>query len=264
MLLSVGIMSAQSNVIDKHFQDYKQDHRFTKVSVAGKTFELFNEVETKSTTEQELVESIQKIEGIRGLFMEKSEEAPATYRQGHLKITNDADYEELMSVQNSEHNGIVMIKESAGTIEELVAMFSDLDKFGIFTIYGDLELQAMRDLATVIEENGEAWFKTFEKLDTNPIIFGAENSKGETLSNEDLAISIYPNPATDFVMLKSLNDSDANFTIGFYSLLGDQIQADKKVQLPYQLELKDVPQGSYFVRITNAAGEFRNYKIVKP
>jgi len=36
------------------------------------------------------------------------------------------------------------------------------------------------------------------------------------------------------------------------------------VNLPYTLQFNDLPSGAYFIRLTNEAGVYKNFRIVKP
>jgi len=149
----------------------------------------------------------------------------------------------------------------------LMFMYGGIEDFGVVTIYGEIDLKRINDLAQVIEKNGQAWFDAFENIATEEIIFDGNASEIEAKKNEfvdaDLQLRVYPNPAVDYVNLEALKGGDDTYELGFYSILGEPIQNVGKVNLPYKLALKDVPAGSYFVRITNEAGAFKNYKIVK-
>jgi len=263
-------VSAQNNVIDLYFKVEQKDPQFSKLKVNSKTFEYASEFKSADAREQKLIASIQKLEGIKGLFIEQSEKAKMTYENAYDKIRANKNYEELMSFQHKEDQGIFMIRESEDKIQELMAMFNAENEFGVITIFGEIELQSITDLAAVMEKNGKAWFDHFENMSEDAIVFdlaakpGDQVSTPQVLSAKDLNIRIYPNPAVDHVMLEALEDKGEKYEIAFYSLLGEKLEDLGKLNLPYRLELNDFPKGTYFVRITNASGKFKNYKIVKP
>jgi hypothetical protein len=64
--------------------------------------------------------------------------------------------------------------------------------------------------------------------------------------------SIYPNPSNgDFIINAQLTKNE-NISISLYNLLGAKIQQfDNVSSYPFQLSLKDVPNGSYFIKFNS-------------
>lgn len=267
LFLVANFVQAQTNVIDRYFANYESDDSFTKLKVSEKSFELFSQIETKDAQEQEVIASIKKLKGIKGLFKENGEDGLSVYKTGLDKIKNSGEYEDLVSFSNPEHNGIFMIREDAEVIKELTVMYGSQNDFGLVTIYGEIDVRRIKDLAEVIQKNGQEWFATFDNIAKDEIVFDSNASQMESRKNSffdaELQLNIYPNPAVDFVNLEAVKGGDDFYELTFYSLLGEPIQQVGQVNLPYKLALKDVPAGSYFIRITNAKGAFKNYKIVK-
>ena len=56
-----GMLVAQENAITKYFQDYLDSEEFTKISVTGKMFSLFTELDAKDEDEQAILEAISKL-----------------------------------------------------------------------------------------------------------------------------------------------------------------------------------------------------------
>jgi len=269
LLLAGALVSAQSNVIDKYFNDLQEVDNVTKVNVQEKTFELFTEIETKDAQEEQLIASIRKLEGIKGIFLENSSEAPQNYADGFNDIMSDGDYEELMSLSNPNDKGIVMIREEDDKILEMMVMFNSANEFGVFTIFGDLDIKRVGDIGDVIRKNGKAWFDVFENISQetlvfNPSVDSEQNVRPVERFDSDLDLTIFPNPAIDHVMLTRKSGENQSVQLGFFTLIGEEILALDKVQLPYRLDINDIPSGSYFVRIANDDGAFKNFKIVKP
>ena len=65
--------------------------------------------------------------------------------------------------------------------------------------------------------------------------------------------SIYPNPSNgDFIINAQLTKNE-NISIGLYNLLGAKIQQfDNVSSYPFQMSLKDVPNGSYFITFNSS------------
>ena len=268
-LLLGQLVTAQNNVIDLYFKAEQKNPDFSKLKVNSKTFEYVKELKSVDVQEQKLIASIQKLEGIKALFLENSDKVKLTYDHAYKQIMANNDYDELMSLRHEDHNGIFMIREADDKILELMAMFTSDQEFGVISIFGEIELQSILDLAQVMEKNGKAWFDHFENMSDDAIVLDKATSSGkksseQILLNNGLSVRIYPNPAVDHINIESLSDENEEFEISFYSLLGEQLKDLGKVQMPLRLEVRDFPIGAYFVRITSSDGTFMNYRIVKP
>ena len=94
-----------------------------------------------------------------------------------------------------------------------------------------------------------------------PAYFCIDNVGNFPLSSNNITkeiINIYPNPSSDFIYINR-KDSD-NYTISLFNILG-KIIIDKKINLQ-QLNLSDLPNGQYFLKIESESGII-NEKILK-
>ena len=94
-----------------------------------------------------------------------------------------------------------------------------------------------------------------------PAYFCIDNVGNFPLSSNTInqeIINIYPNPSSDFIYINS-KDSD-NYTISLFNILGELI-IDKKINLQ-QLNLSNLPNGQYFLKIESESGII-NEKILK-
>ena len=94
-----------------------------------------------------------------------------------------------------------------------------------------------------------------------PAYFCIDNVGNFPLSSNTInqeTINIYPNPSSDFIYINS-KDSD-NYTISLFNILGELI-IDKKINLQ-QLNLSNLPNGQYFLKIESKSGII-NEKILK-
>lgn len=62
--LSVGIF-AQKSAVDRYFEKYQDDDRFTQITVSSRMFGLFVNFEMDDPSEQELVETISNLKGLK-------------------------------------------------------------------------------------------------------------------------------------------------------------------------------------------------------
>ena len=79
----------------------------------------------------------------------------------------------------------------------------------------------------------------------------------------DLTISVYPNPATDFVLLKMENNKLENFTYQLYDIQG-KILLNKKVESrKTSISMIDLAQAIYFIKVLKNNIEVKTFKIIK-
>ena len=80
------------------------------------------------------------------------------------------------------------------------------------------------------------------------------------------AITIYPNPATDFVNVKltTLNARQARFTM--YNILGNEIQTEVEVvdEREVRFRVKELSAGYYLIAVRDEQTQFKGtYKFLK-
>ena len=92
--------------------------------------------------------------------------------------------------------------------------------------------------------------------------FGVEES-----SNEELRYDVFPNPTAEDVYIRFYQSKVGSANIVVFNAIGqvvitDDIFVEDKVK-EYKLSLDSMPQGVYFLRITNADGLMKTIKIIK-
>ena len=258
---------AQDNAITKHYTEQERDASYTQLNVTKKTFKLFEEIEATTADEKSVLGAISKLNGIKVLFKEVSEEGPELFKKAERKIAADVNYEELMSVQDASTNVLFMIREEKDVVKELFLIAGGPQEFLLASLYGEIDLKSMSHLATVISKNGKEWFEIFENIDSDELVFGSAaadpSGNSGTLLESDLNLKVFPNPADDFVQIETIDGKDGFFQMAFFSGIGEQVAPAKEISLPFQLNLDDLPSGAYFLRLTDSNGHFKNIPIVK-
>lgn len=76
-----------------------------------------------------------------------------------------------------------------------------------------------------------------------------------TTDQEQAKIQLYPNPAKDHINLVLDNDKNGLYTIEVYNIHGKRIRKVSAVSTnKYQMNLAEIPDGTYFVRVSNKSG----------
>lgn len=264
-------MYAQQNAIDKYFKAHYENPAFEKFEVTQKTFDLVEEIETADAEEQRVLAALANIDGIKVLSNKETAIGVEYYREAMDKLIPDADYEDLVILETDGNDVRFMIRENEEGIQEFLAIVRSDQSFVIASLHGNIDVSSLSRMMEVMKNGGGDWLGNFNNLHGEEIVFSPtiqqENTTTTALSKvsiNDIKLNIYPNPTTDYINIATDNGASAEMTVGFYSLLGKEIQALGKVNLPQKLDLKTLPGGTYFLRITDNAGTYKNFKIVKP
>ncbi len=158
---SATIMLAQQSAMDTYFSDLYEDDRFTQVSVSSKMFGLFVNFEMDDPAEQELVETISKLKGLKVLAADSINNAAQMFRK--LKSAPMANMDQLMSVQGADGNFEFFITESNGIISELVMIGNESHSLFILSLLGDIDLKQISQLSERMNINGFEHFKNVNK-----------------------------------------------------------------------------------------------------
>jgi len=161
--LFCNIGFAQDNAVSKYFSDYQKSKDFTKLSVTSKMFALFADIDTKDPDQQELVEAMSKIKGVKGVIKENAENASELFTQAVAKVTADGKYEELMSVEDATENILFMVLDNGGEINELLMVVGGNKHFMVMSLYGVIDLSQIAKLSSVMNINGMEQFRMLEK-----------------------------------------------------------------------------------------------------
>jgi len=262
-------LAAQDNAISKYFSDHLENPTFEKFIVSEKSFELFEDVEGETSEERQVLTAIADLEGIIALVNEKSEDATALYRDAATTIAADGNYEELVTLENKNTNVQILLREELDQVREFLLIVGDKEHFVLASLYGDIDLPNILKFSKVLQKNSRDWFELVDDGNTKELVV-KENTIGKpTLTIDDQQaqfeeIKVYPNVVLDKVNIQDNANIDATYQLEFFSLMGESIQKMDSVNLPYTLQFNDLPSGAYFIRLTNEAGVYKNFRIVKP
>ena len=154
LALSIGSVAgiAQQDAIDKYFSQHAANEDFSKVVVSSKMFELFAHMESSDDDEQELLEIISKLVGMRMLMNESNDNAKSLYSSAIKTIGKE--FEVLMRVEDQQEDVTIYIKESGGTIAELVVIGLSSSEFFILSLLGEIDLKQVSKLSRSLNITG--------------------------------------------------------------------------------------------------------------
>jgi len=264
---------AQQNAIDTYFKAHLENPAFDKFEVTEKTFDLLEEIETDDAEEQRVLAALANIEGIKVLANKETTIGGEYYQEAMDKLIPDADYEDLVVLETDNEFIRFMIRENEEAIQEFVAVVKADNSFVIASLHGAIDVSSLSRIMEVMKNGGSKWLGNFNNLHSEELLIGTSPSVKQTNSTKnalskvsinDIKLNIFPNPATDYINIATDNGIATDINLGFYSLVGKEIQNLGNVSLPYKMNLKTLPAGTYFLRITDQSGTYKNFKVVKP
>jgi len=172
MLLSVAAM-AQNDAISKFFSKYQNDESFTYANISSKMFSMFTNMEVEKKEDQEVLNAISKLKGLRILQKQDARNARELYKEA-LAVIPTKEYEELMSIRDQDKDMKFFVKEiSPSKIGELLMIMGGNDEFMVLTLFGEIDLKQVGRMGRQMDIDG---LKNLEKLDDKKT---PANSKGD-------------------------------------------------------------------------------------
>ncbi len=152
LICFVGSASAQNNAIDKYFDQYKDDERFTMVFISPKMFEMAVKV-AEENVEDDVVDILKEIKGLKILTTEHN---PNEFYKEALKKINTNEYEELMTVRDEGQNVQFLVKDqqNGDIVNELLLLVGGEDEFVLMSFVGKIDLNKIGKLAKNMSING--------------------------------------------------------------------------------------------------------------
>ncbi len=160
LFLAFGAM-AQGEVVSKYFDQFSDNEDYVKASISSKMFSLFTELEAGSEEEQEFLEAVSKLKGMKVLYGDSVANASKLYKEGIAEV-NKAGFEELMTVLDAEENFHFAIKEKSGIISELIMVSGGKKGFAVLSLYGEIDLKNISRIARSMNVQG---LNGLDKLD---------------------------------------------------------------------------------------------------
>jgi Domain of unknown function (DUF4252) len=190
-LMLVGMMvvfslatQAQGDALTKFFDKYKDDDSFTQVTVSSKMFSLFTNMDVKNQDDQDVLNAISKLKGLRVLAKENGRDSRELYKEA-LALVPMKEYEELMSVRDKDKDMKFFIKETKpGTISELVMVAGGNEEFMMLTLFGEIDLKEISKIGSKMNIDGLNHLKNMDKSNKGDKDKANPNSKDNKKNDE--------------------------------------------------------------------------------
>jgi hypothetical protein len=154
---------AQGEAISKFFNKYSTDESFTtQVTISGKMFSLFTNMEVEKPEDKEVLEAISKLKGLRIIGKENTSDARNLYKEATTIITQNK-YEELMAVKDKDEDmKFYVLEKSPGKISELIMITGSSKDFMLMSLFGEIDLKQVSRIGQKMNVGG---LENLQKID---------------------------------------------------------------------------------------------------
>lgn len=164
VVLMVTVAGANGqDVITKFFSKYQDDESFTNVNISSKMFGLFTQMEVENKEDQEVLEAISKLKGLKILAKENTRDSRDLYKEALSLIPKN--FEELMSVRDKDKDMKFMINENGGKISEMIMVVGGNEEFMIMSIFGEIDLKQISRIGSKMNIKGLENLQKMDKKD---------------------------------------------------------------------------------------------------
>lgn len=154
MIVMSVVAQAQGDAISKFFSKYQNDESFSQVTVSSKMFSLFTNMEVESKEDQEVLNAISKLKGLRILAKEQTRDSRTLYKEA-MSMLPVKEYEELLTVRDKDKDMKFFIKETApGKISELVMVVGGNEEFMVMSLFGEIDLKQVSKIGKKMDVDG--------------------------------------------------------------------------------------------------------------
>lgn len=155
MMMMSAAAFAQGDAITKFFAKYQDDETFSQVTISSKMFSLLTDMEVDKPEDQEIIDAISKLKGLRILGKDDARDGRALYKEA-LALLPTKDYEELMSVRDEDKDMKFFIRSGTtpGKIAELVMVMGGNDDFMVLSLFGEIDLKKIGKIGSKMDIHG--------------------------------------------------------------------------------------------------------------
>ena len=151
MMVSASVQA--QDAISKFFSKYQNDETFSQVTISSKMFNLFTNMEVEDKDDQEVMDAISKLKGLRILTKEDTRDSRTLYKEA-MGMIPMKEYEELMTVRDKDKDMKFFIKESGGKISELVMVMGGNEEFMVMSLFGEIDLKQVSKIGKKMNVDG--------------------------------------------------------------------------------------------------------------
>ncbi len=167
LLIGVVLISmsaqAQKDPVDRLFDKYSGQEGFTTVYISSKMFSLFADIDPEDTGLQDMMNGLKSIR-ILATDDDSDQQHPGV--NFYIELMKDLpanQYEELMTVKDSEQDLKFLIREEKGLITELLLVGGGSGENVLISIRGIIDMKNISKIANAMDVEGLENLEAIEK-----------------------------------------------------------------------------------------------------
>ncbi|MEO0043534.1 MAG: hypothetical protein RL329_2982 [Bacteroidota bacterium] len=161
LFLCCWMKGIAQNGIQKFFEDYTGDEKFTEVIITPKMFQMIARLDLNDPDAREIKNILADLKSLHILTTANN---PNFYYKDALTRFKSTDYETLMTVRSKEENIRFLTKEdSKGLIKELLLLVGGKTEFVLISFVGNIDLNKISQLANKLDVKGMEHLKDLNK-----------------------------------------------------------------------------------------------------
>lgn len=151
--ISMSPLFGQMNAINQFFEDHRSDEDFTQINISPKMFEMIANMDAEKDMDDETMEMIKSLTGLKILTTEKT---PRKYYQEFLGKVETSSYEELMTIRDGDSDVKFLVKDDQGgnIVNELLLLVGGEEDFVLMSFEGKIHLDKVGKLAKNLNFDG--------------------------------------------------------------------------------------------------------------
>ena len=162
LMLAAGAVNAQNDAIERFFDKYMDDERFTVVSISPKLFQMVAKIDADDEDWEKIRPVIADLGGLRVLTSDSLTDGVALYKEALTKVPQQ-EYEELLTVRDGKENVRMWVKDSKNIIEELLVLVGSPNEFVLLSLTGRIDLDRISELSGAIDIDGVEHLKKVKR-----------------------------------------------------------------------------------------------------
>ena len=164
LFLFAAVAPAQNDAINRFFNQYMEDERFTVVFVSPKMFSLVSKISTDDEDWEKFREVVGGLTGLRVLTSDSLDSGIELYKEALSKVPK-SEYAELLTVRDGQENVRIWVKDSGNIINELLLLVGAPDEFVLLSLTGTIDLDKISELSKGLDIDGAEHLDKIKKKD---------------------------------------------------------------------------------------------------
>ncbi|MBK6931640.1 MAG: DUF4252 domain-containing protein [Saprospirales bacterium] len=153
LFILAAALPAQNDAINRFFNQYIDDERFTVVFVSPKMFSLVSKISTEDEDWEKFREVVGGLTGLRVLTSDSLGNGLQLYKEALSKVPA-GEYSELLTVRDGKENVRIWVKDSGNIINELLLLVGSPDEFVLLSLTGKIDLDKISTLSKGLDIEG--------------------------------------------------------------------------------------------------------------